>query len=79
MTLMAHTVGLSLSSVWDDESSPYPSLLIKSLSLDDSPSESEPEEFYKEKKERYSISKIVSVGIVNETQSYLTHNTQVLL
>ena len=78
MTLMAHTVGLSLSSMWDDESSPCPSPLIKSLSLDESPSESEPEEFYKEKK-RYSISKMVSVGIVNETQSYLTHNTQVLL
>ena len=50
MTLMAHTIGLSLSSMWDDESSPCPSLSIKSLSLDESPSESEPEEFYKEKK-----------------------------
>ena len=50
MTLMAHTVGPSLSSMWDDESSPCPSLLVKSLSLDESPSESEPEEFYKEKK-----------------------------
>ena len=45
MTLTAHTV--SLSSVCDEESSPWSSLSIMSLSLVESPSESKPEEFYK--------------------------------